>query len=84
MCTHTAHIVLLEGDFMFCLFCIVPRRIMATLAEVNASLSALSTSVDAVAAEVATLKAGQGAATAADLDVVKAAVDAAQAKLAGL
>ncbi len=57
---------------------------MATLSDVNLSLDALSAEVARVGQEVADLKAAQGAATEADLDAVKARVDAAKDVLAAL
>jgi len=54
---------------------------MATFADVQASVAALDAKADEIVAEIATLKSGQGAATAADLDAVKASVDAVAAKL---
>jgi len=57
------------------------RKLMATFADVQASVAALDAKADEIVAEIATLKSGQGAATAADLDAVKASVDAVAAKL---
>jgi len=57
------------------------RKLMATLADVQASVAALDAKADEIVAEIATLKSGQGAATAADLDAVKASVDSVTAKL---
>jgi hypothetical protein len=51
------------------------NHIMATLAEVNTSLDALDAEVTAIKA------AGTGAATTADLDAVKARIDAATTAL---
>lgn len=61
------------------------RILLATLVEVTASLAGLASAVSDVAAEVAELKAApQGAATEADLQVIKDAVDKAVSDLAGL
>lgn len=56
--------------------------LVANLVELNASVDALSAQVAVTATEIAALKAAQGAATEADLDVVKGKVDAAVAVLA--
>ena len=53
------------------------EALVATLADVNASVAALKTKVEAYVA------AHQGGATAADLDTVKASVDAITAEVPG-
>lgn len=57
---------------------------MATVADMNASLDGLAAEVNRVAQEVADLKASQGGVPEADLDPVKARIDAAKDALAGL
>lgn len=61
------------------------RILMAVLSDVTASLAGLTAAVVDVATEVATLKAQPaGAATEADLDVIKSAIDKAVVDLAAL
>ena len=60
-------------------------EIMATLVELQASVDALAPAVAAVSAKIDVLVAGQGgAASEAELDVVKSGVDAAVASLTTL